>query len=175
MTKLRSRIVRSSFAFFMALALVQADRLHAEEPGFSVESLVGTKVRLQAPTVARRPIEGTVMEIEGQSLLVSSGGIAVTVPRQAIERLEVSTGRRSQWLKGMAMGAVIGGSFGAYCGDCDQAVSHAAGLLGGAVGGMLIGGLVHGDRWSTVPVEGLRVSLSPARERGVGLSLSVSW
>lgn len=157
----------------MLMLTAPAHSQEARHSGLSIA--VGSKVRLRVP--AGR-IEGTITEIAADSLKVSiedDGMQNVSVSRQSITKLEVSTGRKRKALKGMLIGAAVGGAVGAYCETCSSAESHAAGAVGGAVSGLLIGALFHGERWSTVPLDRVRVSVWPARERGVGASLSLGW
>lgn len=132
------------------------------------------------------------MEMDDKSLLVSADDrIPVRVSRQAITRLEVSTGRHRRALKGMFIGAGIGAALigPAYHSDakssnCDNALfpcttslagAEAFGILVGATYGAGIGALIESDWWSAVPLEHVRVSLAPTRGRGVVLSLSVGF
>ncbi len=130
------------------------------------------------------------MEMDDKSLLVSADDrIPVRVSRQAITRLEVSTGRHRLALKGMIIGAGIGAALigpvyhsDAKSSNCDNALvpcttslagAEAVGIFVGAIYGAGIGALIKSDRWSAVPLEHVRVSLGPTRGRGVVLSASV--
>ena len=123
------------------------------------------------------------MGMDEQSLLVSSDDhIPITVSRQAITRLDVSTGRHRRVLKGMMIGGGIGALFGAglKSDNCQNAVTvcstsivgaEAYGILGGAAWGAVIGALFKGDRWSDVPLERVRVlldTMSAAESARVG-------
>jgi hypothetical protein len=149
--------------------------------------MVGSRIRLQAPTVVTERIEGTVIRVDAESLLVGGNDRApVSVPRQAITRLEVSTGRHGHALLGMGIGAAIGAGLGAAWGStgclpavgCGKSYSGAA-ALGGALGGGLwgagIGALIKTDHWSAVPLAPVRVSLGLPRRGGFRLSLSVAF
>src|SRR5262245_47512580 len=153
--------------------------------------VVGSRVRLQAPSVLEGRIEGLVLDADDHVLLVGSDhGPPLRIPRDAVARLEVSTGRRGHAVQGTLIGGAIGGlAFGVidedeYCVEyydptetCpNRAQMIGIGIIGGAAWGLLIGHLVKGDRWSKVPLERVQVSLAPARARGgLGLSLSVGW
>ena len=127
------------------------------------------------------------MEVHDGSLLVSTDDrIPLRVSRQAISHLEVSTGRRRKTLKGMIIGAGIGALVlqTAVSDNCDSAIESCytsraeatgIGLLGGALWGAGIGALIKGDRWSTVPLERVQLSVAPTLGRGLGLTLSVGW
>lgn len=170
-------MIRYSAAVLASMLFVQGEAWSEEQVKAVSPIALGGRVRLRAPTAVQGRIKGTVMEMDEKSLLVSADDrTPVRVPRQAITQLEVSTGRHSKALKGMLIGAAIGGVVGVYCDlDCNAAAVHAAGAVSGAVGGLLVGALFHGDRWSSVPLESVRVSVAPARGRGLALSLSLGW
>jgi hypothetical protein len=164
----------------------------ADEPIDGLAPLVvGSRVRLQAPSVVAGRVEGLVLAIDDDALVVGSDhAAAVRVPRDAVARLEVSTGRRGHALQGMAIGGAIGGAaFGVidqqeYCAEyydpLEKCPSRAEmvgiGVFGGAAWGLLIGHLTKGDRWSKVPAERLRIGLAPTRTRGSwGAKLSLGW
>ncbi len=153
--------------------------------------VVGSRVRLQAPSILEGRIEGLVLDADDDVLLVGSDhGPPLRVPRDAVARLEVSTGRRGHALQGMAIGGAVAGVMFAlldeeeYCAEyvdpsdtCPgRAEMVGMGVVGGAAWGLLIGHLVKGDRWSQVPLERVQVRLAPARTRGTwGMALSVGW
>lgn len=151
--------------------------------------IVGSRVRLLATSI-QGSIQGMVVEMDDKSMVLSTDRHRpVRVSRQAITRLDVSTGRRGRALKGMAIGGAIGaGTFAVipreeYCADYDfgetcptKAEMVGTGIVGGALWGALIGHFIKTDRWSPVPLEGAQVRLAPTRGRaGLGLALSVAW
>jgi hypothetical protein len=147
---------------------------------------VGTRIRLRAPTVVSGRIEGMIIEMDESSFLIGvNDRVPLTVSRQAISQLDMSTGQRRQALKGMIMGAGIGLAVftlagAAYQGDGsgsarDWASLLGTGLGGGAIWGAGIGALIKSDRWSAVPLERVRVSRAPTQRGGVRLSLSVRF
>jgi len=145
---------------------------------------VGSRIRLLAPTAVTGRIEGMVVQLNGSSLLVAGNDrTPVSVSRQAITQLEVSTGRHRQTLKGMCIGAGLGALFGvanpciAMVG-CDERNRGEAALiygLSGAAWGAGIGALIKRDRWSAVPLDQLRLTLVPTPGRGVSGSVSLSF
>lgn len=161
----------------------------SDRPKPSSPIAVRNRIRLLAATVVQGQVEGTLVEMDEESLLVSRDGrTPVRVPRPAITRLEVSTGRHGQALKGMIIGAGVGAltyqttvSGGGDCqnavGLCTTSIGQAAavGIVAGGLVGSLIGALHQTDRWSSVPLEKLRVSLAPTRGRGAGLTVSVGF
>lgn len=186
----RTRLRRITLA--IVVATVSGSVAWAADGNEDLDALtVGSRVRLAAPAALAGRVQGLVLTMDDDALLVGTDhGPPVRVPREAITRLEVSTGRRGRALKGAAIGGAIGGVVFAgipreeYCVDyvgrgetCpSRAEMVGTGVVGGALWGLLIGHLVKTDRWSSVPLSGTRVSVAPARARGGwGLSLSVGW
>lgn len=146
-----------------------------------------------APTAIQGRVQGTLMAMDEKSLVLSAEDQRpLSVPRPAITQLEVSRGKRRRALKGMILGAGIGGALGgaadlligepgnlcfAGCSSSGDSRAGVAGLsvLAGAFYGAGIGALVKSDRRSAVPLEQVRVSLAPTRGRGVRLSLSLAF
>jgi hypothetical protein len=192
MSRPRLRSTSSSCLVVLTAALLAPNGARAQERIEGVGPLaVGSRVRLQAPSAVAGRIQGLVLGVDGEALLVGSDHARpVRIPHEAITRLEVSTGRREQALKGMAIGGAVGGAVFAgiprdeYCADyvdplesCpSRAEMVGTGVVGGALWGLLIGHFVKTDRWSSVPVPGPRVTMAPARLRGGwGVALSVGW
>ena len=75
--------------------------------------------------------------------------------------------RQIERLAQPVMGVLCGGDYG----GCAEAsgVATAGALLGAGVGA-----LVQTDRWQTVPLDRVRVTLTPAR-RGVGVAVSIGF
>jgi hypothetical protein len=194
MTQHRLVVAVSSVVLVVSLTLMWTGDTHAQDlPGALGPISVGSKVRLQASTVVQGPIRGTVMEMDRESLLVSTENQRpLRVSRQAITQLEVSTGRRGHARTGLIIGAVVGAASGAVvplnfgctqaqiaAGDSSCIVSRGTmityGVLGDAGLGALIGHLIKSDRWSSVPPERIRVSVAPSGGRGARMSMSASW
>lgn len=162
----------------MAASLLPVGEARAEpESGTPPTITVGSKVRVRAPTVVKGRIEGTVIGLDERSLVL--GGIErgpLTLSREAITHLDVSTGRRRQTLRGTLIGAGIGlVAMGVLCGGDSGGCAEVSGVAtAGALLGAGVGALVKTDRWQTVPLDGVRVTLTPAR-RGVGLAVSIGF
>jgi len=174
-----------SLAMFVgAMLVLSVEAWSQDQPAPPLPLTVGSTIRLQAPTIVQGRLQGRVMEVDDESLLISQEDrLPVRVSRQAITRLEVRTGRHRQTLTGMCIGAGIGALLGvtfpciAMVG-CDQRNGGAAALadgLGGAAWGAGIGALIRRDHWSAVPPVQLRMTLVPTPGRGVGLSVSMSF
>lgn len=180
--------IRSGFAMLLASALFMPVEARSQELPEAAIVTVGSKVRILAPTLVRGRLEGMVLEVDDDSLLVGSDDRSpIRFSRQAITRLEVRTGRHRRALKGAIIGAGIGvatlGLAAAmYHGDgggSSDAKSTAALFgqfaLGGAAWGAGIGALIKTDRWSPVPLDRVHVGLGPTRGRGAALSVSVGF
>jgi hypothetical protein len=102
-------------AVLLASLLLHPSEARAEQgPQVAGPIAVGSKVRLLAPATIQGPIEGTVMEMDEESLLISTKDHRpLRVSWQAITQADVSTGRRGHALKGMLIGAPIGALLGA--------------------------------------------------------------
>ncbi len=153
----------------------------------------GARVRVSAPTVAERPLLGTVVALEVDTLIVDARGYAhpLALPLASLAWLEVSRGQKSRTLKGAGIGFLVGGAAGlataaiacAIAGDCyDDSLTGLVyayfgglGAVVGALTGAIIGSTIDVDRWVDVPLERLRVSLGPQRDGRLGLGLSVRF
>jgi hypothetical protein len=191
----RSKLFRSSLAVLLLTSLLlQPNEARAEEGLDAAGPIaVGTRVRLLAPATVQGPIQGTVMAIDNESLTLSTEDHRpLRVSRYTITRVEVSTGRQGHALIGLLIGAPVGAVVGAVVpldSGCTQAQLEvknsscmdsrgaliAAGVLGYAGLGALIGHLIKTERWSSIPPERVRLSLAPAPGRGARLLLAVRW
>lgn len=174
---------------FLTCMLLLPCEVKSQEQAQAAPIALGTRVRILAPTVVGKRIEGMVVEIDEKSLLVGMDDRApLRVPRQAITQLEVSMGKHRRVLKGAIIGAGIGaammvlgastlGQLDGSSSDSTGEVAYglAVGLGGGAIWGAAIGAMVKRDRWSRIPPERVRVNLAPTRGRGVQLSLSLAF
>ena len=154
-TRLR-RLAAASLACAALLAVPPA--LWAQTP---VQP--GTRVRILAPPTADTLITGTVTAIDSAALLLAAefDTAGVHVPLAHIRRLEVAAdprhGRRQAGLWGLLLGGAAG--YALMASECSRGAGcenvRAAGVVGGAAVGMLVGDLFGrggGDRWRTVPV-----------------------
>ncbi len=150
----------------------------------------GLRVRLESENVRGR-ITGRILETTERGLrLMTDNGVPVRVPFEAITGLEASFTRRRHTREGLVVGLALGALAGAlaevdeYACDfedstafCSRGEAIAGGIGGGALLGAGIGALVRTDRWQTVSLERVRVSLTPdvAGGRSAGVRLALSW
>jgi hypothetical protein len=187
-------MVRSSLAVLTVSTLFPGTARSEEQPGALGPIVVGSKVRFQAPTASQGPVQGTVMEMDSSSLLISTEKQRpFRVSRQAITQLEVAVGRRRNARKGLIIGTVAGAVLvGLVAGIprdsfCPPAAPDpqscrdtrklflTTGLPLVALEGAGVGALIKSDRWSSVPVAKVQMSLAPICGPGLGLALSLRF
>jgi len=155
---------------------------------------VGQRVRLKTAT-ASEWIVGTLAAVHDDSLRLwlqmADSARLVSVARGTVTRFELSRGRHSNAGKGAVYGAAILGSLGLLTGVAiansniygfrtsgkdtnggDVALFTLGGIAYGAGLGALIGALSHSERWETVLMNHVGVTLTP---RGAGLRLSLAF
>ena len=143
---------------------------------------IGDRVRVSAPSVSPKRIEGTLVVVDSETLTIASGGASVGVPRSGIAKLEVTRGRKSHWVTGALIGAGWGVGVGVLFSNPPSSADHfsidtgalAAGVVMGATLGALIGAVLRTDRWTTVP-GAATLRIGPVPGRGVALSMRVSF
>ena len=93
------RTIQSVVIAVLASMLLLPAEVRAQEPPEGPSPvIVGSRVRLMAPAAVEGRIEGLVMAMDEQSLMVSlDDGVPVRVSRQAITQLAVRTGRYRRW------------------------------------------------------------------------------
>ncbi len=157
-----------------------------------------TRLPICPPThttcVGRSPRQdvGTFVRWSDDTLLVLSNGNTLALPLDAVTRLDVSRGRKTNTGKGAEIGFLLGGVVGAVIGyasyeECEGVCfgdfgSGFAAFVGGLVGGLgggavgaLIGSSTKTDRWREVPLDRVRVSLGPQPDGRLGLGASVRF
>lgn len=147
----------------------------------------GTRVRVHVDSPPPpRVVIGTVGAIDADTLsLAPAGGGAVEhIPVAAIGRLEVSRGKSvvaSHVIIGAGVGLLVGGAVGAATSSCApgqwlcfQGLAVMGGALLGGAAGAVVGALIKGEKWQTVPLQP-RVALAPLPRGGVGVGLRVAF
>lgn len=179
-----TKSARSLWPVVVVSALLLPGAAWSEELESEAAITPGSKIRLLAPTVAAEWIQGSVIQMNRTSVLISAGDRApMSVPREAITRLEVSTGRHRQTKSGALTGAIMGAVFGLAnpclpMAGCDGQYGGTAAVtygLAGAVYGAAIGALIKSDHWTGVPVDQVRLTPVATPGRGVGLSVSFTF
>jgi len=190
-------------ACFAALAWLFAPSvtLIAQEPARSLEP--GARLRLTYPCehdgAATAGKERRACRSEGRLVLLRADTIALAVAEStmhrglnAINRIEVSRGHRAHRLAGAGVGFLVGAGVtfallntGGSTSLCNQSANQdaigsgeclglaALGGLAGAGLGVIIGGFVRTERWQDVPLDRLRVSLTPQTNSMLGLAVAV--
>ncbi len=154
----------------------------------------GDTVRVTAPSMDMDESVGTVAALETDTLTVQveDRADALYVPLADVTKLEVRRGQKSNAGKGaligLGVGAVVGVTFGFVACAAENggsvctndvgesspfAFAAATGAYGAVLGtgiGALIGLAARTDRWETVPLDRIRVSLTP---HGLGVSASI--
>jgi hypothetical protein len=157
----------------------------------------GTRVRITQP--GQQPRIAAVVTGSGDTLFVRWPEFANTtaIPLAEVSRLEVSTGRHRNVLKGALVGTLSAGAVGGVLGAATYApctsteafgcLLEPAGrgesaLLGGVVGGVLglivgtLVGLPSREGWQRMPLDTRRVSVAVTpRASSTGLGLSVRF
>lgn len=115
----------------------------------------------------------------------------LALPLSSILRLQTWSGRKNHVITGLLMGGLVGVAGGAAVGDAvcgssggffepDCADAPVPEIVGGAIGGLALGGLgaligwsIKTDRWEEVPLERLRVGVisRPGGRIEAGLSM----
>jgi len=150
----------------------------------TVSPLPGTRLRVTAPTVAAKPIVGTLLEsTEREVILAASPSGRTLVPRSTITHLERSQGRHAHAVKGLIIGAVVGAAVVSAINAQDPETGDAqeyllVALVGagmGALPGAGVGALIKTERWAELPLANLRVAVAPLPNQGVGVRVAWTW
>ena len=180
------RITRACFAAVVGSMLLLPAEAWSQGLPEAAPVTVGSRVRILAPTAFKGRVEGLIIEMDDKSLLLGiNDRVPLRISRQAITELDVSMGQHRHALKGAIIGvgvALAMSGFIALATRSDQGGNSQSGgayfgltLASGAIWGAGIGALSKGDRWSTVPLEKVRVSLGPTRGHGFKLSVSLGF
>ena len=146
----------------------------------------GDRVRV---TVLKNKIVGTVVTFEADTLVMNVKNRAepTAVPLASVKRLEVGRGKESNVRRNALIGLVVGavsGAIGTCLGEEGGDVSTApnncillsvliGGGLGAGVGAAL--GAVKVEQWEEVPLERIRVGVSPHGDGGLTFTASFTF
>jgi hypothetical protein len=136
--------------------------------------------------------EGTLVLLHADTIALAASGASVSHGLSAVSRVEVSRGYRAHRLAAAGAGFLLGAGVtfvvlnsGGSTSLCNQSENQdamnsgeclglaALGGLAGAGLGAIIGGWIRTERWEDVPLERLRVSLTPRTGSLLGLSVAV--
>lgn len=155
-----------------AVLLLGASALEAQEPMGPVRApglVPGDRVLVTSPTLVHWQVEGELLSASADALRIrpAGGGAHVTIPREAVQRLRVSEGRRRATWRGAFIGVIVGFAIGEaiVAGErADGAIDPACGELScrgwpdrflwtgiGFGAGSLVGSRFHHERWIDVP------------------------
>ena len=135
-------------------------------PGERVRVSVSSFIKDQTLYQSRERFTGVIVAFHSDTLVLNSEGDfgSVTIPLRFIEKIEVGQGRKSNWLRGLAVGSIGGAlTLGLIATQEAGKESQTAGtyfLEGAAVGGLVfgaigtgIGALIKTERWKKVPLD----------------------
>lgn len=146
----------------------------------------GDRVKLDAPTINSHRLVGNVTELSPSAVVLMTKYSAYVIPYASIEKLAISTGKRSRIGKGILWGALIGGTMGMSIGavsykktcdsNCwfegfDKIEAVAEGFVIGSVSGLVIGAIIgtkKRDRWESIPV---RLTMASGLKRSQKISM----
>jgi hypothetical protein len=179
-----------------SVVIVLLATVSAGVPGAAQEGVVpepGSRLRVTAPAVARKPIVGTLLEAsEREIVLAASSSDRTPIPRESITRLERSV-RPSRRTRGALIGFGLGlaAMFGkaVHDGGCNDGcdMSNVAAAVVAALPVAALGAAASpGERWENVDMghgqsrtttshTGLRVRLVPQVGRRTGLTVVASF
>jgi hypothetical protein len=150
----------------------------------------GARIRVEAPPATTDRVTGNLASIDAAGLhLTLKNGDSLSVPRDALESIDVSAGRRSHWVRGAGIGALVGLAFsgtvviiGSSNDDgldsLDRALYGAVIVTttaGGAVLGAITGALIRTEQWVPVSTSDVQWGVGPVAGGGVGLTASLRF
>jgi hypothetical protein len=154
-----------------------------EEAPLDLSLTPGMRVRILTPGISPSKVVGTINSVDDQSVTIDVPGRAepVSVPREKIARVDVSSGRRSRWVDA-AIGAGIAAAGGALACSASETkhsivnnsdVTAGCALVGALLGAGIGAVIPPGERWNEMPATRYRVGFAPRPDHGV--DLAVAW
>jgi hypothetical protein len=153
----------------------------------ALELPVGARVRVRTYPATGDWIKGVLAGADSGTIALVPDGAPplgpnqLRLPREAVTRFEIATGKKRQWLPGLVVGAALGVAMG-FAMDVDPvrcefddnyacSRGEAVGILGGTMAavGAGVGSLVRRDVWIPVGLDVL--GPPPARVGQAGLGL----
>ena len=167
---------RTALAAALAITLTPAVPASAQVQDTTPVVDVGTRVRVSAPSLVHRPVDGRIHALAADTLVLQRRrDERIAFPLDSVTAVEVSLGVRSDAGRGAVYGTLAGLLIGAYwClqDNCGFFAPLVLPLMAG--GGLIVGGLIGwpSEEWQEVPISRVRASLR--REEGGGATLEVS-
>lgn len=152
-------LLRLLLALTVLCAAVTAARAQERPP-----LVPGARIRVTVSGPGPRTQVGTFQALTDTTLQLQTGSGPLGLRLAAIDRLEVSGGRRLSipgGVAGLVVGAVAGGalgclankdSYGVYCGGQDDTKVMLGAVVVGAAGAVLGAVLFGGERWTSWPL-----------------------
>lgn len=185
-----------TFTFCLAALPLAFDGLFAQEAPPLREDFrrsrpvlyAGDVVRVTAPDLLVLPLEGRVVGLSADSLVVqgrseAEGRTAIAVESiTQLELLDESTsgaGVVVGAIVGIAGGAALGGALADNASDLVRSLAVIGGAMVGAYGGYWTGirveRLITGDKWQPIPLSQIQVSFGPTRNGGLAIAVSYGF
>ncbi len=181
--------MRTVTSLTVGLLLVSVTSLSAQEPP-PIEA--GSRIRVTAPSTGVDKLVGICLSTSGDSLRMQADEQAspMTISLADVTRLEVSQGRKSNTLRGLGIGFLVGAVAGGLLAtqvDVEEGLDPGPEeliLYGAVVGGAAFGAIGAGIgalskserwRWKEVPLDHLRVSIVPLFDGRFALGVSVAF
>lgn len=127
-------------------------------------------------------ISGVLTGLIADSVRVRTNRGEIVIPQNAVAQAWVVDGTRGQFVEGAAIGLFGGVLLGAAVGSTQEmcllscAPATEYGAMGGAVFGLVVGGIIgsqiHTDHWREI--DHLKLSVTP-RQQGVGFGMSFAF
>lgn len=154
------------------------------EPTSERTVVVGSRIRLLSSALGSQPVRGTVADVGADRLTIRTDSQEqLVVPRSSIGRLDISTGQHRQTIRGILIGTVAGAALSVVLPKCvNEGCSSGASFdstfavlyaFGGAMCGGLIGTAIKTEGWRAVPLNSMRVGITPRAGRGIGVAVSI--
>jgi hypothetical protein len=151
----------------------------------------GTRIRVEAPPVTADRVSGSLRSLDATALhLTLEDGKTLAVPRDAVESIDVSAGRRSHWIRGAGIGALAGLAFSGTLviigsADDDDGLDSLDRALygavivtttaGGAVLGAITGALIRTEQWEPIAPADVQWGVGPVAGGAVGVTVSLRF
>jgi hypothetical protein len=167
---------------------------HARDAAAQQEELLGAgaRIRLWSNLIAEQFLVGRLLDLEQRSLtVVPTGDTVLTLPLDSIRRLDLSIGRNKTVIAasivvGAALGAVLVPALTNDPAVCEFGYEESSacatetpdvliGLAAGAIGGLIVSGPLAPERWARVRLDLLLRDGTVRIERGLALSVALSF